>query len=97
MQGRFFSHSTIIKRYATSIAISVLLFYPQGTLAQSVDSLDFESKYPDLKRVYHFEYFSTEQGLSSNDCRRLLVDKDGFLWIGTQDGLNRFDGHTFTI
>jgi signal transduction histidine kinase/ligand-binding sensor domain-containing protein/DNA-binding response OmpR family regulator len=36
-------------------------------------------------------------GLSSNDQRCIIQDKEGFIWIGTGDGLNRFDGHTFKV
>jgi len=43
-----------------------------------------------------FEYFSLEEGLSQANVRCILQDKDGFLWFGTQDGLNRFDGYQFT-
>src|SRR5262245_11162358 len=55
----------------------------------------FEEDYPALKRVYHFEYYTTEDGLSSSLCTSCLIDEQGFLWVGTMDGLNRFDGHKF--
>jgi signal transduction histidine kinase/DNA-binding response OmpR family regulator/ligand-binding sensor domain-containing protein len=42
-----------------------------------------------------FEHFSTEHGLSQNSVLCLIQDRRGYLWIGTEDGLNRFDGHTF--
>ena len=42
----------------------------------------------------HFQHYSTEDGLSSGKIRCFLQDKEGFIWIGTQQGLNRFDGHT---
>ncbi len=35
------------------------------------------------------------QGLSQNQVRCILQDKKGFLWIGTQDGLNQYDGYEF--
>jgi ligand-binding sensor domain-containing protein/serine phosphatase RsbU (regulator of sigma subunit) len=38
-----------------------------------------------------------ENGLSQNTVNALLEDKDGFLWIGTDDGLNRYDGQNITI
>lgn len=34
-------------------------------------------------------------GLSNNSCQGLAIDRQGFLWIGTESGLNRFDGNTF--
>jgi signal transduction histidine kinase/ligand-binding sensor domain-containing protein/DNA-binding response OmpR family regulator len=43
-----------------------------------------------------FERFNTDQGLSQNTARALLQDSRGFIWIGTNDGLNRFDGYEFT-
>ncbi|MDP5041497.1 MAG: hypothetical protein NWQ26_11600, partial [Paraglaciecola sp.] len=36
---------------------------------------------------------STEQGLSQDTVNTLLIDQNGFLWIGTFDGLNRYDGY----
>ncbi|MGC3943829.1 MAG: two-component regulator propeller domain-containing protein [Chryseolinea sp.] len=39
--------------------------------------------------------FTTEQGLSQNNISAIVKDKDGFIWVGTGDGLNRFDGYTF--
>src|ERR1700743_659025 len=40
--------------------------------------------------------FTVEDGLSSNVVNALLQTRDGFLWIGTDAGLNRFDGRHFT-
>lgn len=40
---------------------------------------------------------TVEQGLSQNSVQTLLQDKRGFLWFATSDGLNRYDGYTFTI
>lgn len=45
----------------------------------------------------NFSRYSIEQGLSQSNPFCIMQDKRGFIWIGTQDGLNKFDGYTFTI
>lgn len=45
----------------------------------------------------YFERITVQNGLSHNKVNCILQDKRGFIWIGTNDGLNRFDGHRFTI
>ena len=44
-----------------------------------------------------FRNFGISSGLSQVTARALLQDERGFLWIGTQDGLNRFDGYNFKV
>lgn len=44
-----------------------------------------------------FHHFSTKFGLSDNWVEAIMQDSKGFLWIGTHDGLNRFDGSRFEI
>ena len=46
---------------------------------------------------YIFERLTTENGLSHNNIHTIFQDSYGFLWIGTSDGLNRFDGYHFEI
>jgi signal transduction histidine kinase/ligand-binding sensor domain-containing protein/DNA-binding response OmpR family regulator len=41
------------------------------------------------------EYYSTEQGLSHQAVTAIIKDKEGFMWFGSWDGINRFDGHSF--
>ena len=41
--------------------------------------------------------FTTENGLSSNVVYPIIQDSKGYLWIGTNDGLNRYDGYGFKI
>jgi len=43
-----------------------------------------------------FSHLNTSNGLSDNFTQSLVIDKSGFLWIGTTDGLNVYDGYTFT-
>lgn len=44
-----------------------------------------------------FTHYSTEQGLSQSRVDHMLQDNQGFLWFGTYNGLNRFDGYNFKV
>jgi ligand-binding sensor domain-containing protein/putative methionine-R-sulfoxide reductase with GAF domain len=43
-----------------------------------------------------FSRLNTSQGLSENNARSLAIDRNGFLWIGTSDGLNVYDGYSIS-
>ncbi|MCJ8268437.1 MAG: hypothetical protein MJK04_03455, partial [Psychrosphaera sp.] len=44
-----------------------------------------------------FQTFGLEQGLSQLSVNTIVQDNQGFIWIGTNDGLNRYDGQSFTV
>ncbi|MCX8159899.1 MAG: diguanylate cyclase [Candidatus Saccharicenans sp.] len=44
-----------------------------------------------------FRTLSIEHGLSQNSVLSIVRDRRGFLWFGTESGLNKFDGYRFTI
>ena len=44
-----------------------------------------------------FERLAGKSGLSLSTVRSILQDQTGFLWFGTDDGLNRYDGYSFKI
>lgn len=45
----------------------------------------------------YFEQITTKNGLSQNDVNAIYQDNQGFMWFGTHDGLNKFDGYNFTV
>lgn len=63
------------------ISLLAVMLYP-------VYGLYGQSQYPLIE-------YNTENGLSLNSVNDLLFDKQGFLWVSTADGLQRFDGYRF--
>jgi Signal transduction histidine kinase len=46
---------------------------------------------------YYFKRLTIADGLSQNTVNSIMQDRNGFIWIGTKDGLNRYDGQTFQV
>ena len=46
---------------------------------------------------FYFKHYKVEDGLSHNTVLSSLQDKNGFMWFGTKNGLNRFDGYNFKL
>lgn len=49
------------------------------------------------KREFRFERISLEQGLANESVHEIIQDSQGFMWFGTEDGLNRYDGFNFIV
>jgi len=62
-------------------------------LLQPVQNLHAQNPARGIK----FERFSREQGLSQSSVFCILQDRQGFMWFGTLDGLNKYDGYNFTV
>ena len=50
-----------------------------------------------LPSLFQFRHYNIENGMSSNTVYDILQDAEGYIWIGTDNGLNRFDGIEFTF
>lgn len=50
---------------------------------------------PAAAQHFYFRHYQVEDGLSNNTVICMLQDRDGFMWFGTKEGLNRFDGYRF--
>ncbi|MEM6298484.1 MAG: two-component regulator propeller domain-containing protein, partial [Bacteroidota bacterium] len=46
---------------------------------------------------WRFRSLKNIDGLSQNSVHSIVQDKHGFIWIGTEDGLNRYDGTRFKV
>ena len=79
-----------------------MLFFCVGQppITVSAQTISTTSGQPDaipLNQPLRFQRFSLEDGLSQNTVFSVIQDHRGFLWIGTQDGLNRYDGYSFQV
>ena len=69
------------KKHTLTILLfkAIVLLYSFNTVAQP----------------YFFKHYQVENGLTNNAIYCSIQDKNGFMWFGTRDGLNRFDGYHF--
>ena len=71
----------MLARFRYSIILLFLLFLPNISFSQN--------------NYLRTRYFTLDDGLSQVSCNNLLLDNSGFIWIATENGLNRFDGKEF--
>lgn len=71
--------------YIPDIALKLILLL---TLFQGMEAYGSVS--------YKFRYYTDSDGLSSNTIQCLYHDNKGYIWVGTLDGLDRFNSHDFT-
>jgi PAS domain S-box-containing protein len=74
--------------------VSFLFFIPILTTAQESQTENV-NKLAEQRNVI-FDRIGTPEGLSQGGVTTITQDQQGFIWIGTQEGLNRFDGYDFT-
>ena len=53
--------------------------------------------YPQTTQNIKFDHIGLEQGLSQSTVYAITQDAQGFMWFGTDDGLNRYDGYSITV
>ncbi|MGV8878392.1 MAG: two-component regulator propeller domain-containing protein [Sphingobacteriaceae bacterium] len=67
------------------------IFFQIGLIVGFFSTLHAQA--PSLK----FSHITSEQGLSNSSIKTIFQDSRDFLWFGTTDGLNRYDGYTMTV
>lgn len=50
-----------------------------------------------LPNKFHFRHYNIENGISSNGISSIIQDRKGYIWIGTDNGISRFDGTQFVF
>ncbi len=61
---------------------------------------DFQERWPSVGEgagYMRFEDLGVQEGLSDNSVLAIFQDSLGYLWFGTQEGLNRYDGYEFVV
>ena len=85
----------------TAVILLVLIAWSGQPLFAARAQIDSNPAAPDaafpLNQPLRFERLTLEDGLSQNTVFAVLQDHQGFLWVATQDGLDRYDGYNFTV
>ncbi len=66
-------------------------------VAYSVTGEETSVMWHEHRQHLRFQKLSTNDGLSQSSVLTIFQDHIGFMWFGTEDGLNRYDGHGFKI
>ncbi len=72
--------------YQTKLSFLVLILFVFASSASKAQDLNAD--------IFRYD---GANGLSQNTVNHVIQDKEGFLWISTQDGLNKFDGYGFEV
>ena len=70
------------KKYLCWLWLKILLLWP--LFCQQTSSV-------------RFDHLTVDDGLSENAVTCIIQDRFGYMWIGTHDGLNKYDGYHFTV
>ena len=68
-----------------------------GVIALLLPSFVFVLSPLHAQEHYVVQHYSIQDGMSQNTVMAIMQDKQGYMWFGTWDGLNRFDGYTFEV
>ena len=79
------------------LLIFTVIFNIQNITAEeiSTESLIAANTSLSNQAALKFKHLLTTEGLSQNNVFDIVQDHDGFIWIATEDGLNRYDGNNF--
>ncbi|HFE64482.1 MAG TPA: histidine kinase, partial [Caldithrix sp.] len=81
---------SLVKRYLIKDALFLIVIF-------CISSLTLPSRVLAIKPTIYFYHLNIADGLSQSSVTAILQDRFGFMWFGTQNGLNRYDGYHFRI
>ncbi|NIM17216.1 MAG: hypothetical protein GTO45_34860, partial [Candidatus Aminicenantes bacterium] len=89
----------MVEQKLSKVLLVIVLLSLMGFLSHSAnaDPDTAARQYTLMKKRLKFEHLTTEHGLSQNTIYCILQDSKGFLWLGTESGLNRYDGYEIKI
>ncbi|MBK9291481.1 MAG: response regulator [Bacteroidetes bacterium] len=79
------------KAYQLFLMFLALIMAGETVFSQPIQRIDYQH------HALRFQTFNTRQGLSRSLVRQMVFDQAGFLWVATENGLNRFDGYRFEV
>lgn len=82
------NRTSLRSRRLCKVTIAVMLVLP---------ALFLSFQHLTAQNIQRFEYINSRDGLSQNTVYSILFDRNGFMWLGTTNGLNRYDGQTFRV
>ncbi|MXV15775.1 hybrid sensor histidine kinase/response regulator transcription factor [Hufsiella ginkgonis] len=71
--------------------VIILILFVAGALSCQIPALRAQ------QNTLQFKHLTINEGLSQNTVFSILQDHNGFIWLGTEDGLNCYDGYEFRI
>ena len=86
MGSKVLTKSVCINRLIRQLAVVLLLLVCSSFVFAAVD-----------KRPFAFKEISLDEGLSQCIVECILQDSRGYMWFGTEDGANRYDGYNFMV
>lgn len=94
-EGRIDTYQEILHKKSSTFARGKHLLDPNGSIVTQDSGTEGYSELPG--KQIRFEKISIEQGLSQSNISSIIQDSKGYMWFGTDDGLNRYDGYSFNI
>jgi PAS domain S-box-containing protein len=79
------------------LVVLLLVFTIMGAAGSTGTSTREKVRWTSIDHTVKFKKITTKDGLSQSSVLCILQDSEGYMWFGTEDGLNRYDGYDFII